>query len=214
MSNHYFKVGDAVRIKSGLTKHDMGIHYCDFDVTKTYHVSRREDDSYQFKEEKYGFWFNIEWIVPAGEKAKFELREKGLGIKRVLFSNPATIVFWTDGTKTVVKLRKGDKWDPEKGLAMACAKKLLGNRDGYHKALQKLYTTGGNWQKEMSTEAIRAAVSTGCLRNGCENCPCCPDRGGKCYTISLADRDQLITMLEAFEKADKWSYDDWRMSHV
>ena len=157
------------------------------------------------------YYLHQDWVRLAD---KVEVREKALGIKDVIFKDPATIVFWTDGTKTVVKCRKGDKWDAEKGLAMACAKKLLGNRDGYHKALKKLYTTGGNWQKEMSTEAIRAAVSTGCIRNGCENCPCCPDRGGKCYIIALADRDQLITMLEAFEKADKWSYDDWRMSHA
>lgn len=52
-------------------------------------------------------------------------------IEKVIFNNPATIVIWTDGTKTVVK-SEGEKFDPEKGLAMAITKKLLGNNQGYY----------------------------------------------------------------------------------
>lgn len=40
-------------------------------------------------------------------------------IKDVIFNRPATIVFWADNTKTVVKCSKNDVYDPEKGLAMA-----------------------------------------------------------------------------------------------
>ena len=47
-------------------------------------------------------------------------------IEKVIFNEPATIVFWSDGTKTVVKCDKDDIFDPEKGLAMAVAKKVLG----------------------------------------------------------------------------------------
>lgn len=54
-------------------------------------------------------------------------------IKDVIFKNPATIVFWADGTKTVVHTQDGEPYDPEKGLAMAMCKKMLGNkRDYYH----------------------------------------------------------------------------------
>lgn len=54
-------------------------------------------------------------------------------IKRVIFSDPATIVFWEDGTKTVVKTQDGEKYDKEKGFAMAVCKKVFGNeRDYYH----------------------------------------------------------------------------------
>lgn len=48
-------------------------------------------------------------------------------IKNVIFNDPATIVFWADGTKTVVKCGNGDTYDPEKGLAMAIAKYHYGN---------------------------------------------------------------------------------------
>ena len=47
-------------------------------------------------------------------------------IKKVIFNDPATIVIWDDETKTVVKCCEGDEFDPEKGLAMAISKKVLG----------------------------------------------------------------------------------------
>lgn len=50
---------------------------------------------------------------------------KPLAFRRVIFNRPATIVFWNDGTKTVVKCAKFEDWDPEKGLAMAIMKKFL-----------------------------------------------------------------------------------------
>ena len=46
-------------------------------------------------------------------------------IKKVIFNDPATIVFWKDGTKTVVKRQEGAKFDPEKGLAMAISRHYL-----------------------------------------------------------------------------------------
>lgn len=58
-------------------------------------------------------------------------------IKNVIFNNPATIVFWEDGTKTVVKCQDGDEFDPEKGLAMAIAKKAYGNKGSYCNKLKK-----------------------------------------------------------------------------
>ena len=58
-------------------------------------------------------------------------------IKNVIFNDPATIVFWEDGTKTVVKCQNGDEFDPEKGLAMAIAKKAYGNKGNYCNKMKK-----------------------------------------------------------------------------
>ena len=58
-------------------------------------------------------------------------------IKNVIFNDPATIVFWDDGTKTVVKCQDGDEFDPEKGLAMAIVKKSYGNKGNYCNKLKK-----------------------------------------------------------------------------
>lgn len=65
-------------------------------------------------------------------------------IKKVIFNDPATIVFWLDGTKTVVKQQSCDKkkkFDPEKGLAMAIAKKALGNQGNYFNAIREWVDT-------------------------------------------------------------------------
>ena len=43
-----------------------------------------------------------------------EDEEPELDFERIEFHDPATIVFWNDGTKTVVKARHGDKFDKEK----------------------------------------------------------------------------------------------------
>ena len=58
-------------------------------------------------------------------------------IKNVIFNDPATIVFWEDGSKTVVKCQDGDEFDPEKGLAMAIVKKTYGNKGSYCNKLKK-----------------------------------------------------------------------------
>lgn len=58
-------------------------------------------------------------------------------IKDVKFHDPATIVFWMDGSKTVVKCGEGDAYDPEKGLAMAIAKRALGNEGNYYNEIRK-----------------------------------------------------------------------------
>lgn len=51
-----------------------------------------------------------------------------VSIKKVIFNDPATIVFWSDGTKTVVKCADFDIFDPVKGLAMAICKRIYGKR--------------------------------------------------------------------------------------
>lgn len=58
-------------------------------------------------------------------------------IKNVIFNDPATIVFWSDGTKTVVKCQDGEPYDAEKGLAMAISKKALGNQGNYCNVFKK-----------------------------------------------------------------------------
>lgn len=58
-------------------------------------------------------------------------------ISKVIFHNPATIVFWEDGTKTVVTCQEGDLYDREKGLALCFMKKALGNKGQFNEILKK-----------------------------------------------------------------------------
>lgn len=57
-------------------------------------------------------------------------------IKNVIFAPPATIVYWSDGSKTVVKCS-------EKGLAMAIAKRCGGNKGSYYKEIQNWVEKSG-----------------------------------------------------------------------
>lgn len=49
-------------------------------------------------------------------------------VKDILVNGPATIVFWADGTKTVVKCGPDDSYDIEKAVAMCFMKKALCSR--------------------------------------------------------------------------------------
>lgn len=88
---------------------------------------------------QYGqfFWVNPEDIIIVNNMYKVEKTHSSrMNIKKVIFNNPATIVFWSDGSKTVVKAHNDD-YDPEKGLAMAIAKKALGNEGNYYNVFKK-----------------------------------------------------------------------------
>lgn len=61
----------------------------------------------------------------------------GVHITDVIFNDPATIVFWSDGTKTVVKCCEDDVFDEEKGLTMAICKKAMRSDERFHKVLKK-----------------------------------------------------------------------------
>lgn len=91
------------------------------------------------------------------------------GIENVIFQNPATIVFWSDGTKTVVncmdnvetkkkivdgkeviirKPRKCDTYSKEAGLAMAIVKKWAGNNGNYNNIFRKFIPEMAQAEKE------------------------------------------------------------------
>ena len=79
-------------------------------------------------------------------------------IKDVIFSAPATIVLWKDDTKTVVKCGEGEKYDPEKGLALCIAKKALGNNYDYYEPFKKYL---GKYQKKKSKKAsVKKSVAS------------------------------------------------------
>lgn len=53
----------------------------------------------------------------------------------IIFSNPATIVYWNDGTKTVVKIMDGDIYDETYGVAMCYTKKIFGSNSKFKKMI-------------------------------------------------------------------------------
>ena len=65
-------------------------------------------------------------------------------IERVIFNDPATIIIWKDGTKTVVKCQEGDTYNKETGFVMCYLKKLLGNDNTFNKEITKWVVEDGN----------------------------------------------------------------------
>lgn len=99
-----------------------------FDVLKRQEARRRDEamekEYYKQKEARERL------------RAHYEnLRTDSL-IKDVIFDKGVTIVFWSDGTKTVVHCQPGDKYDAEKGLLACMAKKFYGG-NGFNRALAK-----------------------------------------------------------------------------
>lgn len=56
--------------------------------------------------------------------------------KKVIFNDPATVVIWDDGEKTVVKCGENDVYDREKGLALCYMKRILGSSRALNDALK------------------------------------------------------------------------------
>ena len=75
-------------------------------------------------------------------------------IKRAYFNAPVTVVLWTDGTKTIIRCQDGDIYDPEKGMAMAIAKKYLDNKGSYYNEFKK-------WLPEEKTEDVETRTILG-----------------------------------------------------
>lgn len=84
---------------------------------------------------------HISGAVYGGARTNYGKCYKGttdkFAIQRVLFNDPATIVFWKDGTKTVVKCQEGDVYSEEVGLALCFAKKALGNQGNFNNVFKK-----------------------------------------------------------------------------
>jgi hypothetical protein len=68
----------------------------------------------EVNKEMYNYWNKLFGTAP------YKLTHQ---INNVIFNPPATIVFWSDGTKTIAKCEPCDKFDKEKGLMMAILKK-------------------------------------------------------------------------------------------
>lgn len=110
-----------------------------------------------------------------------------LTIDKVIFNDPATIVFWSDGIKTVVKTQNGETFDPEKGLAMAIAKRAFGNKGNYFNHISKWVDKYNVEHPVVEEETIvkkTYAIKCGdtCMRcvwslgnSGCSTRPCCED---------------------------------------
>ena len=97
---------------------------------------------------EYGEFYGFNWepehitIIEKVENMKNVKPEFYKQIKRVLVKNPAIIVFWKDGTKTVSRCREGDVFDIKTGLSVAITKKLFNTQKEFNSLISKLERKG------------------------------------------------------------------------
>lgn len=83
-------------------------------------------------------------------------RPSRIYLTKITYSGPATVAFWSDGTKTVTKCSPHDVYNKETGLAICMLKKMLGART--------VMNTFKNWvPNELTEESI--SITTRDIRN-------------------------------------------------
>lgn len=117
-------------------------------------------------------------------------------IDNVIFNDPATIIFWKDGTKTVVKA-EGEDFDPEKGLAMAISKKALGNQHEYYDVFKK-------WLKKFKPSSRTLKLNVGAVTKDCADSLKCASESARSLAATLrenAARENKQNAILALKKA-------------
>ena len=86
-----------------------------------------------------GITFKVDelFAIPNSTTSFYNPIKVNFAIEKVIFNDPATIVIWEDGSKTVVKAQNGEPFDKEKGLAMALLKFICGNDGSYNKVFKE-----------------------------------------------------------------------------
>lgn len=79
------------------------------------------------------------------------LSSGGVPYEKIIFNDPATIVIWKDGTKTIVKCQNGEAYDREKGVAMCFMKKAMGNKGNFNDIFRKC----GALEEESLTTTVK-----------------------------------------------------------
>lgn len=141
VNNFYYKMGE------------MGMNF-ELDNGKTFHFNpgdffrdRQGDWRIRKPEESildslcYATW--ADRVMEEASRKKEAATMTAASIKKVIFNPPATVVYWSDGSKTVVKCNAKDNFDPEKGLAMAIAKRCASNSPDFYKEMQKWVKKSG-----------------------------------------------------------------------
>ena len=71
------------------------------------------------------------------ERMKEEKFKENYIPKKIIQNGPVTVVFWTDGTKTIVRKSENATDDPYNAFCAALAKKMYGNNTRVKKLIEK-----------------------------------------------------------------------------
>ena len=107
-------------------------------VSELYFVN---DKQKEYRNMLYGRLINTPKMYPS------------LKVDHIIYNDPATIVFWKDGTKTVVKRAKGEKFNKYYAFCAALAKKAFGNNS----QVNKIVASGVDQTAKKKTAAKKKA---------------------------------------------------------
>lgn len=85
-------------------------------------------------------------------KMKTNLANGYIDPKEVIFAPPATIVYWQDGTKTVVKCSEEDEFSEEMGFVLCFMKKMFGNNGSYNNYINNALVGAKRYYPDLSSE--------------------------------------------------------------
>lgn len=162
----YFTIGKVYDVVDGKITNDSGYTYNDW------------TDVIEFLSD----WYNFERVADDTH------------ISRVIFNDPVTIILWADGKKTVAKTHGDDAFDPEKGFAVACAKKLLGNGEAFRTELAK-------WIPVDKTKEENRRLTKDELRNM---------QGQKVWLVPLDENGNPDVDEETLKEYGGWHKIEWR----
>lgn len=96
----------------------------------------------------------LSWSFKNGSYIRKELPVSAIpnSIDKVIFDDPATVILWKDGTRTVVHTQDGEPYDKEKGFAMAVCKKVFGNERDYYHIFKRWFRKGEDRSKNEDKE--------------------------------------------------------------
>ena len=174
---------------STTTNNEHTVTYTDY--RRGYRKLKNKDEYVNFNDISPKFYGNPN--NPRNSFICYKSKEKAMeaSIKKVIFNNPATIVLWEDGTKTVVKAGPYDIYDPEKGLAMCLVKKQLGNKGNYYELFKKF----------MACREVVLASNEGLVKNMSDSCDL--KKRAKMFLDAREDAEYRDRVLEEYDKRTK-----------
>lgn len=116
------KVNDANFSIDSVSTSNMS--YVDANFSSYFPYNKLRDTVNQIGTSIIGRLYVTDEILPSIRDVKF-------------FNNKTTVVWWNDGSKTVVVCQDGDTFDKEKGLAMAIVKRAYGNKGNFNNVFRK-----------------------------------------------------------------------------
>ena len=148
MATPKFRIGEKVRVRKNLVciclMHEDSIYVSNMNryegdvvtISACGSGSRFGEFVYRVKENPFAW---DEYLLEPLNGSLDESQDECCmyGIKKVIYNNPATIILWEDGTKTVVKVQDGDVYSKELGFAMCVSKKFFGNQSNFNNVFKK-----------------------------------------------------------------------------